>query len=466
MGIDLNILYRYLKKSKSKFHQSIIHVPFFFKNRKKFTLDNLQPMSNFKTNLVLLPLIMEHFIYFLIDIIIVRNMSSNDDLSLTRVLVNVSKWSGKLGFYFFMISAILVAITISDANPSINYYHLNAGDTIITQSIHMSGSDNAQIFFGVDSPDEEHHTVGLITVSLIDENNDVVWLHTSNDFFKNIWLPSGDYHIEVTADQDTDFFMGSGVFDPGLVAISAIFVVMFAILMAIFWTVLPFTVAALIIKALDKKPPVAEPQVSSKIRPITIKKAKSKKKPIVIHPDSWFSKLTRNDWILLGLGVFFFFLFVAEPDGVLLFFAVMFSAIAFYLVTEREKTKQRILVLLSHYPETTVEFLALQLDKKSKDVIKTLKMMILDEAQLIRLDLITDKVTVVGELVQPIQPKRVVSPEVTRQTIEPITTVVPESSVKQSTVQVEPIRPVSHCTGCGEPLVGEVKYCYSCGQRQ
>ncbi|MHA2253210.1 MAG: hypothetical protein ACXAD7_22805 [Candidatus Kariarchaeaceae archaeon] len=396
---------------------------------------------------------------------------SNQELSITKVLVDVVKWSGKLGFLFFIISAIMVSITINDANPSLNWYEMQAGETATVQYIHMDASDNAQVGFAVES-DEEPENRNLITVRIIrSSDSSVVWSITAKEHFQNIYLSSGDYRVEVTVFEDTQFIMLSGAFSEGLVGLTAIFVALFAIMMGIFWTVLPFAIAALIIRSISKSskptaypPPRGAPHTDQE--PVKVMRARApKRRPIVIHPDSYFSKMTRNDWVVAGLAIIFFLLFIVEFETVGLVFAVFLGAVVFYNVTEREKTKQRILVLLRHYPETNIEFLSVQLDKKKKDVVKTLQIMILDDGQPIRLNLMQGSVTVVGE----IDEKQYTLPS-TRGQVEPVTP-FPAVTKKVETREevVVPSRepePTTHCTGCGEPLVSEVTYCYSCGQKQ
>lgn len=405
---------------------------------------------------------------------------SKEEQSLTRILINVTKWSGKLGFYFFMISAILVAITISDADPSISYYDLNAGQQKTVQYIHLDSRDNAQIFFSINT-DEMDHSVTLgdvtpkkITVSLIDQSSEEVkWSVTASEYFKTINLGPGDYRIVVSATEDnTRFVMGSGSFNPGLVGITTVFIAMFGVLMAIFWTVLPFTIAALIIRSINnQKQPILPNAPSQKVAPQKINlqtPATVTKRSVTIHPESFFSKLTRNDWILVGIAVLFFFIFIVERDAGFFVVTIIFSSIVFYLVTEREKTKRRILVLLNHYPTTTIEFLSQQLGKKTKEVVNILQIMILDDAQQITLDPANNTVKVIGDLDMPkeVYPTassvtQKVTPQTTQKPVE-----VKQAPTTTKQVKNEMGNVISHCTGCGEPLVGSVKYCYSCGQKQ
>ncbi|MHA2170913.1 MAG: hypothetical protein ACXAB7_13540 [Candidatus Kariarchaeaceae archaeon] len=351
---------------------------------------------------------------------------------------------------------------------SLNQYTVNRGQPLITQYIHMDSSDNAQFFFAVDSV--EGSTRDFINVQLIrSSTNEIVISITGVEAFRNIYLTKGDYRIEVNTNYDqVSFVMGSGKFDAGLVTFTAVILIIFAVLMAIFWTVLPFTILSLVINSINnqgKKPlQKTAPTKTQTAQPVTVQKAKVTK-PIIIHPDSWFSKLVRKDWILLAVATFFFFfLFVIESEGFGLFASIVLVAIVFYSVSEREKTKHRILVLLNHYPETTVEFLAVQLDKKKKDVISTLQIMILDDAQPIRLNLVNDTVTVVGELtIEPVvtsEKDYIVTPK------ELVPTLATTGTVQvQDEVMSEP-EAIYHCTGCGERLLDRVKYCYSCGQKQ
>jgi hypothetical protein len=394
---------------------------------------------------------------------------AKQDLSLTKILVDVTKWSGKLGFLFFIISAIFIGINVNNSDMSLNQYTVNQGQPLITQYIHMESDDNAQFFFAVDSA--EGSTRDAITVHLVrsSTNEDVVII-TGVEAFRNLYLTKGDYRIEVTTNfEQVSFVMGSGKFEAGLVTFTAVILIIFGVLMAIFWTVLPFTILSLVINSINKQgkrpiPKNGPAKTEYSTQRVTVQKAKTTK-PIIIQPDSWFSKLLRKDWILLGVATFFFFfLFVIESEGFGLFASIVLVAIVFYSVSEREKTKHRILVLLNHYPETTVEFLAVQLDKKKKDVISTLQIMILDDAQPIRLNLVNDTVTVVGELsVEPVvTPKEdyIATPK------ELVPTLATTQAVQVQDEAISEPHGIYHCTGCGERLLDQVKYCYTCGQKQ
>ncbi len=116
---------------------------------------------------------------------------AKQDLSLTKILVDITKWSGKLGFLFFIISAIFIGININNSDMSLNQYTVNQGQPLITQYIHMDSGDNAQFFFAVDSV--EGSTRDTIIVDLVRSSTNEVVIHiTGVEAFRNIYLTKGD----------------------------------------------------------------------------------------------------------------------------------------------------------------------------------------------------------------------------------------------------------------------------------
>jgi hypothetical protein len=150
-------------------------------------------------------------------------------------------------------------------------------------------------------------------------------------------------------------------------------------------------------------------------------------------------------------------------------------------------------VLLQRYNQTSIKFLADQLDKKEDYVIEVLRLMILDDGLPIRMDLINGSVTKIGEFPEmnlrygDDAPGPVVRDQSTQQTpaqSPPQEPIAQEPVVEQPVEETEeaPVEPdfgkvekteqgevrdyASYCSSCGEGLLKETKYCYSCGARQ
>ncbi|MHA2030146.1 MAG: hypothetical protein ACW99Q_12190 [Candidatus Kariarchaeaceae archaeon] len=52
-------------------------------------------------------------------------MTGSNDITLTRALYGVTKTSAKIVFIFFLISAVLISITVNEGDPKLNTYTLN-----------------------------------------------------------------------------------------------------------------------------------------------------------------------------------------------------------------------------------------------------------------------------------------------------------------------------------------------------
>jgi hypothetical protein len=292
----------------------------------------------------------------------------------------------------------------------------------------------------------------------------------------------------------------------GLIALSAVFVTIFSVVFSIFNTVWPFALMVLIINAITgpipsksrfrhyKRAPVAPQAPVAPVAPVAPAAVKPPVEPALPRPvkvrrasrSSLFDGFTNNDWGALMIGAFFIFIFFVNPNGPFFFIAIVIIIGTIYNVNERERNRNRLLVLLTHYPVTSVDFLTEQIYSnrgknsnhgKKKRIIKVLQFMILDEGLPIQLDLATNMVKVIGKLPTsnlddaihattpssfqepdaPVAPVAPVKP-VPVETVAPVAPVAP-------TKAPEPVDEGYFCSGCGEKLVGKTRYCYYCGQK-
>lgn len=439
-------------------------------------------------------------------------MSNNT--SLTRVLVGLTKWSGKSSFTFFVLTALIIAGTVSLGGPVVNYYSVAADQTMGFD--YALENDNIQFGIVVDNGDSVTLELFRVQYLHIMDNNetvlsdyqisdadaqslDLVFTMTAHEFFRDLQLDEGDYRFVISTSSATDFTFGVGQFMHGLIALSAVFITIFSVVFAIFNTVWPFALMVLIINAITgsipsksrfrhyKRAPAAHqaPVAPAAVQPPAEQVLPRPVKVRRTSGSSLFDGFTNNDWGALMIGAFFIFIFFVNPDGPFFFIAIVIIIGAIYNVNERERNRNRLLVLLAHYPVTSVDFLTEQIyttranssnHGKKKRIIKVLQFMILDEGLPIQLDLATNMVKVIGKLPTSNLDDAIQStaPSVTVQ--EPVAPVAPVAPVEPvaPAKPVEPVAPAKapepeedgyFCSGCGEKLVGKTKYCYYCGQK-
>lgn len=420
-------------------------------------------------------------------------MATSNDITLTKALYGITKTTAKVSFLFFIITAILVSVTINAADPNINTYTLHHQEENYLYGFQVSDGDSEiQIGYGIINNDQIVDYIEFKVQKVSPDGiqvTEIVIFSRSQEFFRQLTLEPGSYKVFATAyfienagsTQDVEIASGYGSFNLILVGLSILAIVIASISMGIFFAVLPFTIFMLILNSVNKssqpkyvKPTkrTEQPQTETSAQtsqPVYSPATKPKATPFNFDPESFAAKLTTKDWAWLVIALISFIGFLFDPDTPFLFFSIIITVVIIYSVSEREKTKLRMLNLLNTYNHTSVDFLKVQLDKKIKYVIKVLQYMILDDAMPIRLDMDTLDVTVVGSLT-PYLPQREYEtqsykdspnyPEpsnhdvVSRDESTTIQVLVPDES------QIE-----MHCTVCGEGLIGKPKYCYICGQK-
>ncbi len=446
---------------------------------------------------------------------------SNNNTSLTRVLVGATKWSGKASFTFFILTALIIAGTVSLGGPVVNYYSLAAD-----QSMGFNYAlENDNIQFGVAVDNGDSVTLELFRVQYLHIMNDnetvlsdykisdadvqtldLIFTMTAYEFFRDLQLDEGDYRFVISTTSATDFTFGVGQFMHGLIALSAVFITIFSVVFSIFSTIWPFALTVLIINALTGSVPTKRPvrhyrrapaAPQAPVAPAVVQPPTEQvlPRPVKVRRTSGTSLLdgfTNNDWGAIMVGAFFIFIFFVNPEGPFFFIALVIIIATIYNVNERERNRNRLLVLLTHYPHTSIDFLTEQIYSnrgrsnhgKRKRIVKVLQYMILDEGLPIQLDLATNMVKVIGKLPTSNLEDAVVSttpparPAPAQAPVTPVAPVAPVAPVKP--VPVEPVAPVApvepakapepvdegyFCSGCGEKLVGKTRYCYYCGQK-
>lgn len=442
-------------------------------------------------------------------------MADNDNNSLTKVLVDISKWSGKTSFGFFVVALITTMILISIAEPTVTHYVATGEDQTVS-SFTLDNNDDVQLFFATDNG-ETRMNYTLIKITYLGSDNierdfrqSSADIEVSTTIFsvrdsatlRQESLAAGSYKIVVSAEEDVGYTIGVAQFELALVALAAVFWVIFSIAVSIFFTILPFTIFVLILNAVSgsstPRTPPQSPQTQYAVQQQRSANFTAAPQSKPMRTSSYikgtpFEALTKNDWIGVIAAVIFFIAFLAEPSGPFGFIALIIAAIIFYSVTEREKNKDRIQVLLQRYNQTSIKFLADQLDKKEDYVIEVLRLMILDDGLPIRMDLINGSVTKIGEfpelnlrygsdapgpIVQdqskqqtptpqaPTSQEQIVEQHVEEADEAPETPVEPDFGKVEKTKQGEVRDYASYCSSCGEGLLKETKYCYSCGARQ
>ena len=195
-------------------------------------------------------------------------MSNNT--SLTRVLVGVTKWSGKASFTFFILSALIIAGTVSLGGPVVNYYSLAADQSMGFD--YAVENDNIQFGVAVDNGDSV--TLELFRVQylhIMSDNEtvlsddkisdddvlslDLIFTMKAHEFFRDLSLDEGDYRFVISTTSATDFTFGVGQFMHGLIALSAVFITIFSVVFSLFNTVWPFAIMVLVINALTGSVP-------------------------------------------------------------------------------------------------------------------------------------------------------------------------------------------------------------------
>ncbi|MCY3410892.1 MAG: hypothetical protein INQ03_04560 [Candidatus Heimdallarchaeota archaeon] len=451
---------------------------------------------------------------------------SNNNNTLTSVLVGGMKGTFKATFILFIIGMLVVGSTVSAAEPQMDVYNLSANTKKSLGTFEVDSNEPVQIGLAlVDGVGDLNFWLYHVTYKVVDGEDTIYYdskvngaeevldliysVHDQHEFFDELNLDDGTYKSVVQAERDVQVMFGISQLNHGAVFLSAILIALFGVSMALFWTIFPFAMMVLFINAISGNEPTPSRTRSQRVQskePF----AKRAAKPFMEgNSNSVFHKLTNKDWGWLGLAVIMFFLSFVTPEGPFFFFTVITVVAVFYGMTEREKLKDRIVVLLRHYPETSVEFLKTQLGKKKdKDIIDVLQMMILDEALPIQLNLQNNMVKLVGKIPetynssnrrghihQPIAFRPVAQP-----TPQPVAQAVAQPQVTQTPAQVQPTnninirveqpptqttqpRPLTEqvekqepakkeeaplknfCTGCGTELIAKVAYCYACGQK-
>ncbi|OLS25810.1 MAG: hypothetical protein HeimC2_17450 [Candidatus Heimdallarchaeota archaeon LC_2] len=423
-------------------------------------------------------------------------MANSDEITLTRALYGLTKNTAKLAFIFLIISAILISITYNDADPSFSTHTLVNNEEKLLYSFHVSEGDSELHlgYFTADDLTAVDYIDFRIQMKVVGESQviyeDIIFSQ-STQYYQDLSLESGDYqvvatlHLKSTADPNTriDIVSGYGNLNLVLAALSILALVIGSISLGLFFALLPFTIFVLILNGINKPKAkkqsyseTIEPRVSHSINqsqtkdiePVTQQEFS---RPYRFEPNSFASKLTAKDWTWLIIALLSFIGFIFSPDSPFLFFSIIITAVIIYSVSEREKTKYRILILLKTNKTTSVAFLSRQLGKKEKYVIKILQIMILDEGIPIVLNLSSNRVQAIGDLGPFIKDNQRVYHPVTAQTDE--SEIPPQiSEILEPVEQIDPIEAqpqnseiTSHCTACGEPLIGDTKYCYICGQK-
>lgn len=422
-------------------------------------------------------------------------MATSNDATLTKALYGITKTTAKVSFVFFIITAILLSVTINAADPNINTYSLHDQEENFLYGFQISDSDTeVQIGYAIINNEQIVDYIEFEVQKVSPDGIQVaetVIFSRSHEFFRQLTLEPGSYKIFATAyfvenagsSQDVEIASGYGNFNLILVGLSILAIVIASISMGIFFAVLPFTIFLLILNSVNssskpkhvksvKRREYIEAESSTQTsQPVYSPPTKPKTAPFNFDPESFAAKLTTKDWAWLAIALISFIGFLFEPDSPFLFFAIGITVVIIYSVSEREKTKLRMLNLLNTYNHTSVDFLKGQLDKKIKYVIKVLQYMILDDAMPIRLDMDTLDVTVVGSL-SPYLPQREFEtqgptyrdspkyPEPSNQT-----NVSNDASTQVQVVIPDESQIEMHCTACGEGLIGKPKYCYICGQK-
>ncbi len=433
-------------------------------------------------------------------------MANSNEITLTRALYGLTKNTAKIALIFLLISAILISITYNDADPSFNTHTLDNNTTRVLYSFHVSDGDSKLHigYFVAEDTDLIDYIDFRIQQISGDLFEDVI-ISLSTQYYRDLNLDSGDYRVVATlklksyADLSTriDIVSGYGNVNLVLAALSILTLVIGAISMGLFFAVLPFTVFVLILNGFRKpksqyqpeqrrskthrtsvspsqineeQTPILQPQpIQSESEPVY---RQGYSKPYRFDPNSFTSKLTAKDWTWLIIALISFIGFIFAPDTPLIAFSIIITGVVIYSVSEREKTKYRILVLLKNNPETSVAFLSRQLGKKDKYVTKILQIMILDEAMPIVMNLYTKHVKVIGPLdpyiednqriYQPLTPTRVDEGQIHVQEPEHSYTT---QQTEPSAIALQNEEITTHCTACGEGLIGNPKYCYICGQK-
>ena len=428
-------------------------------------------------------------------------MKNRSDTSLTKVLIDLTKWSGKMTFFAFIIGGILLSITLSSADPTVNYSEISLGQSKTVYSFSLNQEKTIQFGFSIDDDTELnkiHFRIVKKAASIANEDEDIAHI-IANSYLKEFILQAGEYKIIfenpefVTGASSVSVIFGTGSFNYGLVGATILAIVVFSISSTIFWFALICTSFLLVINAVVGS--VKPQRTTSAVVPPRQKRDQEVTPAYVsdgikdIQPtksfdlEAIFGKFQRSDWIIFSIGVLFFFGFLAEPQSPFLVFAILVFIGTIYMVTEREKTKHRIIVLLSRYRKVNMDFLVAQMDKKKKHIVSAIKIMMLDEGLPIRMDTNQNYVEVVGDLTSalrlydikptsgepistvtsaPIDPISVQDP-----IAQPVVT-TPTKTKSASTTPAERLdnEPSHFCSTCGELLVSSVKYCYSCGAKQ
>lgn len=460
-------------------------------------------------------------------------MSRNKDYTITNILVDITKWSGKASFFLFIIGLLLGLIAVNLASPQFNQYETTSQDTAF-QWFSIDSNQEVQIILVTENGDSVQLRLEKIEYVSPDSEEvydfretvndtityDVVFSETDREIGKNQMLSRGEYRLVVNGVNNTsgiDFYLGNAHFDLGLVLAFAAVMATFGLAFGIFATILPFTCIALVVSAImrmdnqeyDKqvyqKNTTTESTRTrdspSQTSQQTVRPEPSSRSNVYTRSgfieDTPLKHLTRNDWIAVTVAGFFLLFFLAEPDGPFLFIGMIIIFIVGYSVTEREKLKNRLTVILQLYPETNLSFLSSQLDKDEDEIIKVLRIMILDEGYPINMNLIEKTVRKIGPFPEeaPKIPTRdyyqqasyETTPETAPGTADQDTSstestedqTAEEDKEEDTTTDThddaeqtvsgavgEITEPALYCSACGEPLKKDVKYCYVCGARQ
>ncbi|MDH5646443.1 MAG: hypothetical protein OEZ01_10565, partial [Candidatus Heimdallarchaeota archaeon] len=379
---------------------------------------------------------------------------NNQEISLTSFSYNITKWSGKTTFYLFIIGLIMIAITVNDGQPITHDYQFNETGRII-DTFDTQGQ-NIQISYFVVN---DQNSIILVDIILLNESGyaeETIFSHEGSQHFSEKYFGEGRYQVVVSTTEYTEFVFTRSTFNYSLVFLVAVIFSLFGIFMSIFSISFITTLIILIINALTPKDekiktknynqsimsiPTDKKSIPAKntSRQPIIKMRNNSQSSIMNSNSFIFQKLTKNDWILISFGTLFFILNFFEKDSPFFVMSLILFVVTIYFVTEREKTKEKIMNILESQGETTLQQLVSFLDKKENHLEEVIQILILDDAQPILYDFASKTLKLTKHI--PIQTQ---NNEITDNTTR---TVADQKENVDSKNQI--LMSNDYCTGCG-----------------
>ncbi|MHA2504365.1 MAG: hypothetical protein ACXAE3_16040, partial [Candidatus Kariarchaeaceae archaeon] len=175
---------------------------------------------------------------------------SKNEYRATKTSGKFLSWVGRYMFLFLVVSLILTAVTIANADPSISEYRGNG--EVQSYQFTLTETSQVQFFIGFDTSRDSTFVVLQVddSVNATSPRTEFISVAVEDFYSQNLELPAGVYNIEVQTGEGVSYWMGYAKLNIGLILVTVVLWVIFTLLATIFFTVLPFWLMIALIELL------------------------------------------------------------------------------------------------------------------------------------------------------------------------------------------------------------------------